>query len=163
MKTRTPEGLGRSEMAHTTTHTWNQWQSAPSASSLCDSERNIWMDPTSYTNLHAVKISRNNIEMQRRYDGTHIGKRLIYVWISPIHIRSHIHVWGFSYTCMEQRPFFLVKRSIQSQAILEYVEMMCLPSYSGQKSVGCEAPPYRQDLSMWYYYHFIQFFLALLS
>jgi hypothetical protein len=35
--------------------------------SLCDSERNIWKAPTSHTNLHAVKISRNNIEVQRRY------------------------------------------------------------------------------------------------
>ncbi len=35
--------------------------------SLCDSECNIWRVSTSYTNGRADKISRNNIEMQRRY------------------------------------------------------------------------------------------------
>jgi hypothetical protein len=68
-------------------------------------------------------------------EGTHIGKSRIHVWIGPIHIRSHVHVWGYSYTYMEQGPFFLVQRSIQSRANLEYVETMSLLSHSGQKFV----------------------------
>ena len=53
---------------------------------------------------------------------------------------SHTHTesrtcMGLSYTYMEQGPFFLVQRSIQSRANLEYIEKMSLLSHSGQKFV----------------------------
>lgn len=59
---------------------------------------------------------------------TQTGKSFIHVWSSLIRVRGRVHVWGFSHTCMDQRPFFLIPRAFQSRATLKYVEIFSLPS-----------------------------------